>query len=689
MYSIRQKYLKRNTSYLLNVLTQKEVFRDQRWYCPKCFARRKKIPFLRTTLDYGLNKYIRMKCRNCRCRYTTRTNTASARLKTNLEKIDTALHTVAKGLGIRPTASVFKVKPETIQRWLFQAASYAQVITSEYFKEFQPKHVQLDELCTFVWKKKFPDLKSNSQSNYHYTWVWVAIEVPSRLIVAIYVGGRTQEDANNFVSLIFSNINPQKVFWTSDGLKQYTNALVKNINEFSANKDFIPSDHLYGQVVKVRKDKRITKIETRPIFGSETEIEKIISELSHSTINTAFIERVNLTLRQEISKLNRRGLGFAKTYLGLSAHLTFYQFYYNFCRSHHSLRIPTTINLSTTTKTWEPQTPAMAAGLTSHIWTISELITTPIPKKIPPLRVLCSTSQKTIIKSNDNLSKPLIPGSSLQISLFQEEYPHSQLSPLFQTCQQQPIPFIEIIYSDKDNISTKRTILPSEVQQSPANTFFTIKSFCFLRKAERNFRSDRILAWKITTQPNDYENDFQIRIKLEQDPDSDSDTELYSQKMSTKKKKKKKKKLKPHGNRHHYCCDKVLNANNSDDESIDHSDSSIKDDKFLNRSEIAKKYPFSFLERIQDTSALLLLQFLVYIFPSPQTRANLVEATNLARSTLYDTLHRLERYGMVESFRKKRDKAGHPLVFWKLTEECINAFDHPPDPPPSKINFDF
>jgi len=92
--------------------------------------------------------------------------------------------------------------------------------------------------------------------------------------------------------LIFSNINPQKVFWTSDGLKQYTNALVKNINEFSANKDFIPSDHLYGQVVKVRKDKRITKIETRPIFGSETEIEKIISELSHSTINTAFIERV-------------------------------------------------------------------------------------------------------------------------------------------------------------------------------------------------------------------------------------------------------------------------------------------------------------------------------------------------------------------------------------------------------------
>jgi IS1 family transposase/DNA-binding HxlR family transcriptional regulator len=628
-----------------------------------------------------------MKCRNCGRRYTTRTNTASVRLKTDLEKIDTALHAVAKGLGIRPTASVFKVKPETIQRWLFQAANFAQVITSEHFKGFQPKHVQLDELCTFVWKKKFPEVKSNSQPSYQYTWVWVAIELPSRLIVAIYVGGRTQEDANNFVSLIFSNSNPQKVFWTSDGLKQYTNALVKNLNEFSAIKDFMPSDHLYGQVVKVRKDKRITKIETQPIFGSETEMEKIISELSHSTINTAFIERLNLTLRQEISKLNRRALGFARTSLGLSAHLTFYQFYYNFCRPHHSLRKPTTIHLPTTTKTWEPRTPAMAAGLTGHIWTISELMTTPIPKKIPPLRVLCDTSQQTPIQSNDNLLIPMIPESSTQISLFKEENPHTQVSPLFQTCQQPPIPFLEIKYKDKDNVTTKRIILPSEVYQSPDNPFFTIKSFCFLRNAERNFRSDRILAWKITTQPNDHESDFWIpknhKHEQEQNPD------LYSQKMSPKKKKKKK--LKPHGNRHHYCCDKVLNGKNSDNGSIDSSDSSPKDDKdlSLSKSEIAKEYPFSFLERIQDTTALLVLQFLVYIFPSPQTRANLAEATNLARSTLYDTLHRLERYGMVESFRKKREKVGHPLVFWKLTEECISAFDHPPDPSPSKINFDF
>ena len=359
---------------------------------------------------------------------------------------------------------------------------------SEYFKEFQPKHVQLDELCTFVWKKKFPDLKSNSQTNYHYTWVWVAIELPSRLIVAIYVGGRTQEDADKFVSLIFSNCNPQKVFWTSDGLKQYTNALVKNLNEFSANKDFVPSDHLYGQVVKIRKDKLITKIETRPIFGSETEIEQKLSVLSHSTINTAFIERVNLTLRQEISKLHRRGLGFSKTNLGLSAHLTFYQFYYNFCRSHHSLRIPTTLILPTTTKTWEPQTPAMAAGLTDHIWTISELLTTPIPKKIPPLKELCSTIQKTLIRPNSSISAPLITALSLKPSFPKIENTNKQISPLFQACQQQPVPFIEIEYSDKDNIISKRTILPSEVHQSQFNPYFTIKSFCFLRKAERSFR---------------------------------------------------------------------------------------------------------------------------------------------------------------------------------------------------------
>ncbi len=95
-------------------------------------------------------------------------------------------------------------------------------------------------------------------------------------------------------------------------------------------------------------------------------------------INTAFIERLNLTIRQHVAALGRKVISLAKTVVGLEAQLNLYQTYHNFCLPNSSLRLPLPEPQSTrgngSPRKWQQRTPAMAAGVTSHIWRMEELL---------------------------------------------------------------------------------------------------------------------------------------------------------------------------------------------------------------------------------------------------------------------------------------------------------------------------
>src|SRR5207249_1267999 len=91
-------------------------------------------------------------------------------------------------------------------------------------------------------------------------------------------------------------------------------------------------------------------------------------------INTAFIERVNLTIRQYVAAVGRRVMTLCKGAEGLRQQLALYHVYYNFCLPHASLRVPLLQSEPThgtgSAKRWQPRTPAMAAGLTDPVWTL-------------------------------------------------------------------------------------------------------------------------------------------------------------------------------------------------------------------------------------------------------------------------------------------------------------------------------
>ena len=108
-------------------------------------------------------------------------------------------------------------------------------------------------------------------------------------------------------------------------------------------------------------------------------------------INTAFVERLNLNLRQHVAALGRRVTTLCKHEDGLRQQLALYHVYYNFCLPHASLHVPLPQPLPTngtgSAKTWRPRTPAMAAGLTDRVWTLREVLMFRVPPWPQPVGV--------------------------------------------------------------------------------------------------------------------------------------------------------------------------------------------------------------------------------------------------------------------------------------------------------------
>ena len=139
---------------------------------------------------------------------------------------------------------------------------------------------------------------------------------------------------------------------------------------------------LYAQVVKQYRRTRMVRMQHRVVFGTMEAIEQVLSVCGWK-INTAFVERLNLDIRQRVAAVGRRVNTLCKGEDGLRHQLTVYHAYYNFCLPHASLRQPLQIaeptNGSGSAKLWRPGTPAMAAGLTDHVWSLKEVLLYRVP----------------------------------------------------------------------------------------------------------------------------------------------------------------------------------------------------------------------------------------------------------------------------------------------------------------------
>ena len=258
--------------------------------------------------------------------------------------------------------------------------------------------MQLDELYTVLSALKAGTVSEDeaieclSRSPH---WVWVAIEPESKLLLTIDVGERTLAMAQRVLHQVALLLAPDCVpLFLSDGYKEYLTAIVTHFGRWvqvprcqatgpAPKPRWIPlPELLYAQVVKTVRRRRLVAMKHRVVFGTIEAVNQVLRPLGWQ-INTAFVKRINLSLRHHVAAIGRRVTTLCKGEEGLRQQLAVYHVYYNFCLPHGSVRQalphPEPTKGGGSAKQWQPWTPAMAAGLTDRVWSLREVLLFRVP----------------------------------------------------------------------------------------------------------------------------------------------------------------------------------------------------------------------------------------------------------------------------------------------------------------------
>jgi IS1 family transposase len=317
-----------------------------------------------------------------------------------------AVGALAEGLGIRAVARVFEVDPSAVLQWLVEVADHATAFSRYFLHDVHVTQVQLDELFALLSAVKVGEVsEAEAITRLSRTphWVWAAIDPVTQVLLTLDVGERTLAMAQWVVHQVVQVLAPGCVpLFLTDGLKEYTTALLTHYGHWvqpprrqatgpAPKPRWIPlPELLYAQVIKTVRRRRLVRVHHRVVFGTLEAVQQVLAACGWQ-INTAFIERLNLSIRQHVAAVGRRVTTLCKGEAGLRQQVALYHVYYNFCLPHTSLRLPLiqaepTLG-SGSVKRWQPRTPAMAAGLTEHVWTLREVLLFRVPPWPQPVKV--------------------------------------------------------------------------------------------------------------------------------------------------------------------------------------------------------------------------------------------------------------------------------------------------------------
>src|SRR5215813_7573706 len=316
----------------------------------------------------------------------------------SVELIVRVIACLAEGLGIRGTARVFEVDANTVLQWLVEAAEQLRAFSQHFLHDVRVRQVQLDELFALLSAVKdgtVGEAEAIERLERAPQWVWVAMDPESKLLLALDAGARTLAMAQRAVHHVAQVLAPDCApLFLTDGFREDMTALLthygywvqpprRQVTGPTPKPRWMPAPGLlYAQVVKTVRRRRLVRVRHRVVFGTLAAIEQVLAAYGWH-INTAFIERVNLTIRQHGAAVGRRVMTLCKGEEGLHQQLALYHVYYNFCLPHASLRLPLPQSEPThgngSAKRWQPQTPAMAAGLTDHVWALREVLLFRVP----------------------------------------------------------------------------------------------------------------------------------------------------------------------------------------------------------------------------------------------------------------------------------------------------------------------
>jgi IS1 family transposase len=264
------------------------------------------------------------------------------------EKRTQILHLLVEGNSLRAAARLADVSFNTTAKLFVDAARACADYQDRTLRDLKCKRIQLDEIWSFVYakQKNVPGAKS-APANAGDVWTWVAIDADSKLVPSWRIGDRSSQTAIAFTDDLASRL-ATRVQITTDGHRAYLEAIE---GSFGADVDYAMLVKIYG--ADAAGEKRYSPAEC---IGAVKH--RIEGDPNPKHVSTSFAERQNLTLRMSDRRFTRLTNAFSKKLENHALSVALHYMHYNFCRIHKTLRI----------------TPAMAAGVTDHVWNIADIV---------------------------------------------------------------------------------------------------------------------------------------------------------------------------------------------------------------------------------------------------------------------------------------------------------------------------
>lgn len=266
------------------------------------------------------------------------------------EKRVRVIATLVEGCSIRATVRMTGVAKNTIVKLLADVGQACERYHDKVMVNLPCKRVQVDEIWSFC-RAKQKNVPEDHRGEFGWgdVWTWTALDADTKLVPQWLVGLRNADWANAFISDLAYRLK-NRVQLTSDGHKPYLSAVE---DAFGGEIDYAMLVKQYGTPAEDVGDHRYSPSE---VTGCKIEVIEGSPDPKH--ISTSYAERLNLTTRMQMRRFTRLTNAFSKKVENLSHAVALHFTYYNFCRIHQTLRV----------------TPAMAAGVSDHVWELDELV---------------------------------------------------------------------------------------------------------------------------------------------------------------------------------------------------------------------------------------------------------------------------------------------------------------------------
>jgi IS1 family transposase len=256
---------------------------------------------------------------------------------------------LVEGNSLRAASRLADCSINTVTKLLVDVGVSCAMFQHQALRNLTCKRIQCDEIWSFVYAKakNAPrDMKRDGQAG--DVWTWTALDADTKLIVSWLVGNRDSRAATTFISDVAGRL-ANRVQLSTDGHRPY---LIAVDGVFEERIDFATIIKLYGEPAGSDQERRYSSGEC---CGTTKAV--VCGNPDPAHISTSFVERQNLTMRMGMRRFTRLTNGFSKKVENHMHAVSLHFMHYNFGRIHKSLRV----------------TPAMAAGVSDHVWSLEEI----------------------------------------------------------------------------------------------------------------------------------------------------------------------------------------------------------------------------------------------------------------------------------------------------------------------------